>query len=132
MKPYKNLGIDESLKLWKDRLHFKQYIPTKRQKFGIKMFLLCDCKPSFILDFVIYSGAEIEIHYRDELGLSRPVVITLLERFLNKGHSLFVDNFYSSPALFEYLHRYKTGACETVRKNRVGLPNFEESVKCGD
>ena len=29
-KPYRNLCIDESLLLWKGRLFFKQYIPTKR------------------------------------------------------------------------------------------------------
>jgi hypothetical protein len=99
-------------------LHFKQYIPTKRHKFGIKISLLCDCKTGFVLDFILYSSAETEIYYQDELGLSGSIVITLLKRFLNKGHSLFVDNFYSSPILFEYLHRYRTGACETVKKNR--------------
>ncbi|CAF2645478.1 unnamed protein product [Rotaria sp. Silwood2] len=119
--------IDELKKaLWKGRLHFKQYIPSKRNKFGIKLFVLCDCKTGFILDFIVYCGSKTELNYQKDLGVTGSIVTTLLERFLNKGHSLFVDNYYSSPALFEYLHQYKTGACGTVKKNRAGLPTFEE------
>jgi hypothetical protein len=43
MTPYRNLCVDESLMLWKGRLSFKQYIPSKRRRFGIKIFILCDC-----------------------------------------------------------------------------------------
>jgi hypothetical protein len=34
--PDQNIAIDESLTLWKGRLSFKQYIPLKSSKFGIK------------------------------------------------------------------------------------------------
>jgi len=57
MVPYRNLCIDKSLMLWKVRLHFKQYIPSKRHRFGIKIFILCDCRIGFLLDFVIYTGS---------------------------------------------------------------------------
>ena len=36
----KHVSIDEHLLLWKGRLGFKQYIPNKRARFGIKMFSL--------------------------------------------------------------------------------------------
>jgi hypothetical protein len=42
--PHKNLCIDESLVLWKGLLAFKQYTPTKRHRFGIKVFVICDCQ----------------------------------------------------------------------------------------
>ena len=41
--PYKDLCIDESLMLYKGRCYFKQFIPSKRSRFGIKSFVLCDC-----------------------------------------------------------------------------------------
>jgi len=41
--PYQQLCIDESLLLYKGRLSFKQYIPSKRSRFGIKSFILSDC-----------------------------------------------------------------------------------------
>ena len=49
--PCQNLCIDESLVLWKGRLSFKQYIPSKRRRFGIKLFLLCDVHTGNISDF---------------------------------------------------------------------------------
>jgi len=39
--PYEKLCIDESLLLFKGRCYFKQYIPSKRSRFGIKSFVLC-------------------------------------------------------------------------------------------
>jgi hypothetical protein len=47
LNPYKNLCIDETLTLWKGRLQFKQYVPSKRHKFGIRAafeqrtFIIC-------------------------------------------------------------------------------------------
>ena len=38
--PKQKLVIDESLVLFKGRLSFKQYIPSKRHRFGQKLFVL--------------------------------------------------------------------------------------------
>ena len=38
--PNRNISIDESLTLWKGRLSFKQYLPLKSSKFGIKTYEL--------------------------------------------------------------------------------------------
>ena len=51
--PPENLTIDESLVLFKGRLLFKQYIKTKRSRFGIKMFELATTD-GILLDFMIY------------------------------------------------------------------------------
>ena len=56
----------------------------------------------------------------------------LMQRYLNKGHHLYVDNWYTSPALFELLHQNKTGACRAVRKNRKGLPALTTKLKRGE
>ncbi len=57
------------------------------------------------------------------------MVMTLMKPYLNKGHTLFLDNWYTDLLLFEELHVFKTGACGTVRKNRVGLPKFDKLVQ---
>ena len=41
---------------------------------------------------------------------------------LNKGYRLYVDNWYTSQVLFNYLHENNTAACGTARKNRIKLP----------
>lgn len=56
--PYENLCINESLLLYKGRCYFKQFISSKRSRFGIKIFILCDCKTNYILDFIIYTGKK--------------------------------------------------------------------------
>ena len=40
--PTQHISIDEELLLWKGRLSFKQYIPSKRLRFGVKLFSLCE------------------------------------------------------------------------------------------
>lgn len=67
---YKNLAIDESLMLWKGRLCFKQYISSKRHRFGVKLFILCDCETGAILDFIVYTGSNTEMTSFEDLGIS--------------------------------------------------------------
>ncbi|KAJ8356523.1 hypothetical protein SKAU_G00193170 [Synaphobranchus kaupii] len=37
-------------------------------------------------------------------------------------YHVFVDNSYTSTALFRHLHRIHYGACGTIRENRIGFP----------
>ena len=132
INPTQNLCIDESLLLWKGRLGFKRYIPSKQHRFGIKLFQLVDCETKFNLDFIVYTGSATEYQVTSELGLSGSVVMELMQRYLNKGQHLYVDNWCTSPALLELLHRNETGACGIVRKNRHGLPPLSTKLKRGD
>jgi len=53
-----NVCIDESLQLWKGCLHFKQCIPIKRSRFGVKSFKLCESNGRYIYRFRIYVGKD--------------------------------------------------------------------------
>lgn len=127
--PWENLCVDESLMLWKGRLSFKQYIPSKRHRFGVKLFMLCDCDTKFVLNFIVYTGAETELDNHPEVGIPGSVVLTLMKNYLKKNHTLFIDNWFSSPTLFERLLEERTKACGTVRKNRNGCHRLENSQK---
>ncbi|KAJ8928125.1 hypothetical protein NQ314_019351 [Rhamnusium bicolor] len=131
LEPFQNICIDESLMLFKGRLAFKQFIPSKRHRFGVKLFILCDCETSYILDFIIYTGSSTEITQFPEVGISGSIVLTLLEKYLNNGHSLYVDNWYTSPSLFSILHEKKTNACGTVKINRKHMPPLKEKLERG-
>lgn len=132
MIPHRNLCVDGSLTLWKGRLSFRRYIPSKRHKYGIKIFMLCDCLTGFILDFEVYAGSQTYIERYEDLGVAGSTVMTLMKPYLQNGHNLFVDNWYTSPTLFELLHDNFTGACGTVRKNRTGMPNFIDGPTRGE
>ena len=119
--PYQKLVIDESLVLWRGRLSFKQYIPSKRHRFGLKLFVLCDCRSGYVQDIILYTGKETYLDHEDE-GLPSNVVKTLMSPYLDKNHILYVDNWYTSPLLFQYLLNQQTGACGTVRRTRKHMP----------
>jgi hypothetical protein len=53
---------------------FKQFIPSKRHRIGVKVFVLCDCETGYILDFILYTGATTDIVEDRELGISGAVV----------------------------------------------------------
>jgi len=54
-----------------------------------------------------------------------------MKPYLNKGHSLFTDNFYTSPKLALYLHKRKINTCGTVRKNRKLMAQDGKEAKIG-
>lgn len=116
--PGRNLSVDESLVLFKGRLHFKQYIRTKRARFGIKLYELCTSE-GITLDFLIYCGKG--MFYDDDnsdLPSTERIPFVLMEQYLNKNHVLFTDNFYTSPTLAKLFLENGTYLCGTVRSNR--------------
>ena len=123
-RPFQKLVIDESLILFKGRLIFKQYIKTKRHRFGIKIYVFCDCRTGMVMDIIVYTGTDIDIPGNDPLGHSGSVVKQMLNPYLDKGHILYTDNFYTSPGLAEFLHFRDTGSVGTVRPNRRGMPSL--------
>lgn len=131
--PFKNIVIDESLMLFKGRISFRQFIPSKRHRFGLKFFVAVDCETGYVLDFILYTGAGTEIvNYDTNLGVSGNIVMTLTEKYWGKGHVLFTDNWYTSPLLYEKLHEKKINACGTVKANRRHMPPLTDKLKRGE
>lgn len=72
----------------------KQYIPSKRSRFGIKSFVLCDSQTGCIQDLIVYCGANMVISEdvpSTSIGKSGQIVMTLLEPYLGKGHTLVTE-----------------------------------------
>ena len=125
-KPKREVAVDESLLLWKGRLGFRQYMPLKRARFGIKLFLVCD-STGYTYRFRVYQGKEDPITSMainlppdsQHLSMTEKVVVWLMGDLLGKGYICYADNFYSSIPLNKYLLSKDTLHCGTVRKNRV-------------
>nr|XP_053642416.1 piggyBac transposable element-derived protein 4-like [Cherax quadricarinatus] len=122
--PFKNIVVDESLILFKGCLSFKQYIPSKHNCFGIKLFVMCDCESGPVLDVIVYTGKNTLDDDRRMLGISGDVVRRMMEPYLGKGHTLYTDNWYTSPMLADFLRVNNTDICGTVRRNRKHMPRF--------
>ncbi|XP_035209506.1 piggyBac transposable element-derived protein 4-like, partial [Stegodyphus dumicola] len=122
--PDKEISVDESLLLWKGRLSWKQYIPSKRSRFGVKLYKICESKSGYISDFIIYTGKDTQYgsNYPEEQGPNR-IVLELCHDLLDKGYTLYLDNWYTSTDLAEKMCRRKTDVVGTMRKNRKGIPS---------
>ena len=119
--PRQNLSIDEQMIGSKSRIGFLQYMPKKPKKFGIKVWVLCEAKSGYCLQFQIYTDKHAG---GTEHGLSHRVVHDLMEKYLDKGYHLFFNNFYTSLKLVKDLEKRKTYACWTVRVNRGEFPSY--------
>ena len=121
-QPGRDLCVDESLLLFKGRLAFKQFIRTKRARFGIKLFELCT-HDGILLDFLVYHGMMSgELAQVTGMMKSELIPVTLMKPYLNKGHRLFLDNYYTSPHLVHYFSEQGTKVVGTVRPNRRNFP----------
>ena len=69
-----------------------------------------------------------------KLGKSGAVIPRLMEMLLGKGYHVYVDNWYTSENLIEYLYENKTAACGTAKKNRLALlaPFMKSNLKKGE
>lgn len=54
----KDIVVDESMVPWRGRLTFREYIPTKSHKYGIKLFKLCSTE-GYAWSAKVYYGRDI-------------------------------------------------------------------------
>ena len=96
--------IDESLMLWNGRLAFRQ----------------------FVQDIIVYTDIQ---HY-EGLGMSGSTVMTMLAPHLGKGHTMYVDNWDSSPTLFKHLLSNRTGGLCDSQVEQQGNAWKSDAGRC--
>ena len=132
--PSEYVSVDEVIVKFKGKVIFKQYIPKKHKRFGIKLYKLCD-KFGYTFDMSVYLGKQ-RNNADTDITPTHGTVLELVHKIQGKGHKLFMDNYFTSPKLFNDLHNRKINSCGTVRYNRKGMPsNFSPKqlkLKKGD
>ena len=56
--PHQNTSIDEAMIKFRGRLAFRQYLPAKPVKYGIKVWMRADPTNGYTNDFQVYTGRE--------------------------------------------------------------------------
>lgn len=90
-----NITVDEGVYPFLGRVHLVVYMKNKPEKYGTKLFIASDPLTGYTLKFEIYSGKG----EADNI----PSYTRLLENYLDKGHTIYMDRFYTSPIVLEYL-----------------------------
>lgn len=120
-KPTCELSVDESMIGFQGRLSFRQYMPKKAKKFGIKVWCLAESRTGYILNFDVYTGKD-KSSTRDQQPLASSVVINLLQPYQGLNHSVYMDNFFTSYQLMLDLASMKIYSTGTYRRGRRGFP----------
>ena len=84
------------------KVSFLQYLPKKPTRFGIKVWVNSEAKSRYVLSLQIYTGVA---DNPEKKGLANRAVMDLVQMYEGKNHFLYVDNFYTSPALSTYSKR---------------------------
>lgn len=91
--PEESVAVDERLMKFRGRLSYVQFNPSKRARFGVKFYKLCESSSGYCLNFSIYPGKSEKMPATDGLLCSESVVLDLVGKRLPDGHTIFMDNW---------------------------------------
>lgn len=117
--PGKNVTVDEQLVPFRGRCPFRQYIPSKPAKYGIKIWVLCDSSNWYAYNTQIYVGRD--RNTAPERNQGRRVVMDLVNGLSDRN--VTCDNFFTSYQLAEDLNKNRMTILGTIRKNRTEIPS---------
>ena len=120
--PNGSMTVDEQLIPTRGRCKFRQYMPNKPGKYGIKVFWCCDSKTAYPLKGEVYVGRHREAASPANKNGIKELVKRLVTPWINKGRSVTTDNYFTSVELVEDLLGVQTTLVGTFRKNKRDIP----------
>lgn len=119
--PSDQLTIDEQLLAFRGRCSFRQYIPSKPAKYGVKVFALVDCKNMYTVNLEVYCGRQPEGPFAVNNSPTE-IVERLAKPILGSGRNITGDNWFSSIPLAKSLLQKKISYVGTIKKNKREIP----------
>lgn len=123
------LAVGESLMKFRGRLSYVQFNPSKRARFGVKFYKLCESASGYCLKFSVYTGKSEQTPATIGMLSTEAVVINLVGDVLADGHTVYIDYWYSSPLLYLHIHQKGSNAASTVRVHRTNMPKEVKNIK---
>ncbi|KAB0805400.1 hypothetical protein PPYR_02396 [Photinus pyralis] len=114
--------IDEKLEAFRGRCGFKQYIPNKPSKYGVKIFALVDAKTMYTQNLEVYVGKQPDGPYCFPND-AKSIVERIVAPISGTGRNVTCDNWFTSfPLILKLKTDHKLTLVGTVRKNKKELP----------
>jgi hypothetical protein len=121
--PAGSLTVDEQLIPTRGRCNFRQYIPSKPGKYGLKIFWCCDSDTAYPLNGEVYLGRQSDAAAAaQDKNRIRNLVKRLVHPWINTGRSITTDNYFTSAELAEDLLGVQTTLVGTIRRNKKEIP----------
>ena len=118
--PGTDLCVDEQLVAFRGRCSFRQYIPSKPAKYGIKIWWCCDAQTSYPLNGQVYLGKQPD--QPREVGQGARVFKDMVAPWYRSGKNVTADNFFTSIPLAEDLLQNGLTYVGTIRSNKAEIP----------
>lgn len=114
--------VDEMLLGFRGRCSFRQYMPQKPNKYGLKVYATVCSKTRYLLIWEPYLGVQPQgPFWKDNSQMS--LVQRLVQPISGTGRNLTFDNFFTSfPLIKTLLVSHRLTVVGTVRKNKRELP----------
>lgn len=113
--------IDEQLLGFRGRCPFRMYLPSKPNKYGIKILMLCDVKTKYLIDGSPYLGKD-----ANDSGLPLAAFFTkqLTKSIHGTGRNVTMDNWFTSiPLAKDMLTTHNLTIVGTLRGDKKEIPN---------
>ncbi|XP_004211335.1 piggyBac transposable element-derived protein 3-like [Hydra vulgaris] len=123
--------------LFKGRSSLKQYNPKKSIKRGYKLWSMADID-GYLFKFEIYKGKNnkcTDHTIPKYFGLGENVVYQMTKSLQGKYYEVYIENYFTSVPLLEYLFSHHVMCCGTLRIYRKYLPKNlckDKNLKRGD
>lgn len=116
--PGDDICVDEQLVPFRGRCKFRQYMPSKPAKYGLKIWVTADVATSYAWRCQVYTGKA--DGGAPEIGQGKRVILDMTEGL--RGVTLTCDNFFTSYSLAQELLMKKVALVGTIRANKPELP----------
>lgn len=125
-----HVTIDEQLLGFRGKCPFRQYIPSKPDKYGIKFWCCVDVNSYYIFDAFPYVGRQADEQRQRCVGAN--VVLELMKPMYGSNRNVTIDNFFTTIQLAKELHSKELTLVGTLRKNKPEIPIDFQSNKNHD
>ena len=121
--PNRFLTIDEHMCRYRGRCSFRQYMPMKPDRYGIKMFIVGDALNYYPINIEVYLGKGLKSNSPED-------IVSRLVLHLKPGHTIIGDNYFTSMRLSDRLFNERgISYLGTIKKMRREVPKFLRKVK---
>ena len=110
------LTVDEQLVPFRGRCNFLQYLPSKPDRYGMKIFWVVYSDNCFPLVGIPYLGRP--LGQARQVNLGRNTALQLAQPFFKSGRNITCDNYFADLALAEGCLRNGLTVVGTVRTNK--------------
>ncbi|UYV83718.1 hypothetical protein LAZ67_23002315, partial [Cordylochernes scorpioides] len=119
--PAEYLTVDEMLVGFRGKCPFKIYIPSKPNKYGIKIVILADSRTHYMYNAMVYTGKS-KTPKSKELSLPTQIVLDISRPLWKSNRNITADNWFTSIELVDKLKEHGLTYLGTMRKNKPQIP----------